>query len=253
MTSIERFVLADGITKRAWGEFAKGFFGGEGGSTAGNVAGLATDFLPVVGGVKQLGQAAFQASQGNWGKALSNTGFGALGLIGAGAIGKGLKGVGMLSRLGKPLGAMATKAAPTLAPALGKGVGRLGAAIGAPGNFLGKQLTKMPVVGRGVSAINANPGKTLAGGYVAGTMGNKLNDAAEIARQGDKQNVEGMQNMLSDIHQNPVFNNPLYSGGGRNPNYADVNPSGMGAPEQPSGMQMAGQLLGPALHYFTGQ
>jgi hypothetical protein len=246
MNSLERFVLSDGIAKSAWGTPTMGQVGQ--GALWG--ADVATDFMPVIGGVKNLGKAVYHGAKGQWGNMLGDVGMAGLGMLGLGGVGRAAKGVGMAAKWMPKFKGLA-EAAPTIAKGVGglaEGAGALGRGIMAPSRLANQKFLSTGV-GRAVASGRGQLTSGL-GGFGATHMGGKLNEASELARQGDQQNVSNVQDMLQNIHQQPVFNNPVYSGGGVNPNYADVNPDRIGAPEErPS---IASQLLGPAMRYFTG-
>ena len=217
MTGLERFVFADGLIKKAWGaaDVGKGALMG---------ADIATDFMPVIGGVKNIGKGIYHAARGQWGSALADAGMAGLGMLGLGGIGRAAKGIGWAAKMAPKLKGVA-EAAPTLAKgvsAVGSGMGALGRSIMAPSRLANAKFLETGV-GRAVASGRGQLTSGI-GGFGAMHMGNKLQEASDVARQGEQQNIENMQGMLEKIHQQPVFNNPMYAGAGMNPNYADVSP-----------------------------
>ncbi len=203
MNSLERFVLADGFTKRSWGPWSDDSSVGQ--STLPGIGlRIGAGFLPGVGAVLPAGDAINDFSHGRIGSGLLNTGLAGLGVFGLGGVGgAAAKGLGFGARAAG-LGARAAgtaarvgtrfaEAAPTMAKGFnmaGRTFSRARGAYNQPFEALSKTRFGAPL-NAASKWTGAHPWKSTVGIGAAGAMGNKLDEASAIARQGDNQNVAG--------------------------------------------------------------
>ncbi len=189
MNGTERLQLV--MVKRAWRPTMPSMGAvGRGGLFAADVA---TDFMPVVGGIKNLGKGLYHAAKGQWGTALGDMGMAALGTFGmAGA-----------ARVGK-LGLMGAKYLPTATKAM--------RAINAPGRAVaGKMMQNPGIIGKTTRTLSNNAGKSTLGAFGVTALGGHFQGISDDVARATNQSQAGMQNMLQQIHQSPVFHNPMYA------------------------------------------
>jgi hypothetical protein len=223
MTSAERFatgrMATPGWVKSAW-------LGRD------SMAGMGLRMLPGVGSIASGGDAIQDFSQGKIWSGLGNTAMAGLSLLPGFGIGKGLmKGFGMLGKVPglARAGGMMGRAGQVMTrsrslPLLSKLPNPISGATNMAKGVAGTVAGSAP--GRAFSGANrwvtANPWKTNAGALGVTAGAGHMQELTNTAHEGQEQASGQMKDMLSSIHQNPVFQNPMMTGYGTNANYADT-------------------------------